>query len=176
MNVLNRALTLVLALAVVVGGGVLVTEAVAAALDRPPVVLDWHHEIVRLQTTTFEHPAARLAFGGLAAIGLCLLLAEVRPTRATKVRLSSEGSIEWWLERRSLERYLADQVRALAPVTQARVRLRPRWRRLDAHVGITGPLDAAGDVEPAIEVTLERLGVALPRRVSVVIRRSARVA
>ncbi|MGH9158708.1 MAG: DUF6286 domain-containing protein [Vicinamibacteraceae bacterium] len=176
MHGLNRGLTLLLALAVVAAGGLLVAETLAALLDRPPVVVDWRQGVARLETTTFEHPAARLAFAALAVSGLCLLVAELFPSRRTKVFLSREGSIECWLERRSLERYLADCVRALALVTHARVRLHPRRRRVDARVEIMGTREARGDVERTIDVTLERLGVALPRRISVVIRRLTRAA
>lgn len=175
MRFVNRVLTVMLGLAALAAGVLMVVESGGALFGKAPLLVAWPAGLHRLQTTTFADPWTRttLALAGTMAFGL--LFAELRPWRKERLLLDRADSVAWWVQRRSLEQFLARQVAAVAPGVDARVRLSPRRGRLDAAIGVSGTPAIEPLVQQAANSALNRLGLDGPRRIAVVIRRPQRV-
>lgn len=163
MRWLNRIATALLAVALLVGGPVLVVEGVLAALGHPgPFLPRWSATLTR---TRWQDGSVRAVALTITLLGLLLLVAELRRWRPTRLRLTAEDG--WHLHRRSLERRLARAVRAVPSIRRARVRIRRRGDNWRPRITATGDPAARADVEFAVHRELDRLAAPRPGRIEV---------
>ena len=88
MRAFNRVLSLLLGLALLVGGLLVAAEVAAALLDRGELVIPARRWADELRATTFAD--ARVVFGVVAAVGLVLFVAEARRWPKQRVPLSDD--------------------------------------------------------------------------------------
>ncbi|MFR9777898.1 DUF6286 domain-containing protein [Micromonospora sp. MS34] len=164
MRTVNRVGTLLLAVALLVGGVLVAAAGLLAALGRSgPLPPDWP---ATLATTRWRDPPVRAVAASLTLLGLVVLVAELRRWRPTRLRLPGDDG--WHLHRRSVERRLARAARSVPSVRRARVRVRRRGDAWRPRVTATGDPAARADVEFALRRELDRL--AAPRRDRIEIR------
>ena len=90
MRLFNRALGALLALALVVAGVLLIIEVVADRTVKHPAVVKWHRVYHWAQHTTWTQGSLRVGLIVVAAVGVILLLAEIKRTRVTRFRIATD--------------------------------------------------------------------------------------
>jgi hypothetical protein len=122
--IVNRIVSAVVALALLVGGVLVAVEIVVAAFGRDPWVVPhdrWHRATL---THSWDGPATRWVCIGLILAGLLLLGLQAARRRATALPLGA-GPTRADIGRRSLERSLARAAARVDGVARARARVRP---------------------------------------------------
>lgn len=130
MRAVNRALSLLLGLALLGGGVLTAVESVLVVLDRSPWVLPTRDWYASLTGTRLGDSAVLVASLVLALVGLVLLAAELRPAPSSRLPLEL-GWTGASLERRSAQRRLAAAANEVRGVHGAHARVRVRrgqWR------------------------------------------------
>ncbi|MFC8298128.1 DUF6286 domain-containing protein [Micromonospora orduensis] len=165
MRTVNRAASLALSVALLVGGTLLAAQALLATLDRPApaiVPVGWYGT---LTTTRWQDPSVRTVAVGGVLLGLVILAAQLR--RWTPVRLDAGGRDGWYLRRRCVERLLTDAAGAVPGVRRARVRIRRRGEQWSPLVRATGDPAARAEIEYAVHQALRRLAPPRSDRVEI---------
>ena len=182
MRVIERFLSLLLALAVVAGSVLLALEVGWAAVGRPPLLVTWRQAYTSGNTDAWDTAPVRWLAIGLLAVGLLLLLATLKPRRAPRLKLtSSDPAIDAAITRRSLRATLLTAVKQVDGVSGAKVKVSRRKATVKA-VSRLGSADTArgltGELETALRGRLDALQLArTPRlRARVTPRRGARSA
>lgn len=166
MPVLNRVVSAVLALALLVGGVLVAAEIVVAAFGRDPWVVP--HD--RWYEATLEHrwddAATRWVCIGLVLAGLVLLVLQLTRRRPAVLPLAaSTASAD--LGRRSIERSLARTASRIDGVAGAKVKVSADR----ANVAATTNRRRADEIRPrlaaAVEERVRALGLARPPEVTV---------
>ena len=171
VRVVNRVLCAVLALALLVAGLVVIIEIVLAGLQRGPWLVP-HDRWWRWATTTaWSHRSARLLFAGLVLTGLVLLTLEVRRRHPSSLPLApGPGGVASELDRRDVERWLAEWAGRVEGVTEAQAEVRNRVVRVRAG-SVGGDTGAAQQrTRDTLARHLEELGLARPLAVKVDVR------
>ena len=122
MRLLSRAVSAVLALALLAGGVVIAVEIVVAAFGRDPWVLPHDRWYRSTREHSWDDAATRWSCIGLVAAGLLLLILQVLRRRPVSLPLAA-GATTADIGRRSLERSLARVATGVDGVAKARVRL-----------------------------------------------------
>ncbi|MFE9693808.1 hypothetical protein [Micromonospora sp. NPDC005806] len=163
MRTVNRIATLLLAVALLVGGVLVAVGALLAALGRAgPLVHRWYATVT---ATRWQDAPVRAVAASLTLLGVVVLVAELRRWRPTRLRLAGDDG--WHLHRRSVERRLAWTVRSVPSIRRARVRLRRRGDAWRHRVTATGDPAARADVEFALRRELDRLAAPCHGRIEV---------
>jgi len=165
MRILNRLLSVLLALGLIASGAWALTTSVASAtgvVGLPPVydaaTLAVQRAATVLVGVSVASPIALGIWGGLLVIGLLLLIAEARPWPPQRVQLAQADGVTWRADRASVERGLSRLLLRRTSATRARTRLRPgktSWRvTIDAEAA---PQDREELVQQA-QSAVKRLG------------------
>ena len=177
MRTLDRLLTVLLAVAGLVLGVLVVVEVVAAALDRPAVVLPYGPVAGWLRDNPWSAVAVIAIAVGLLVLGLLLLLAELRPRRRTDLVLTGhDPAVTTTLSTRSLGRVLETAATATPGVERARARARARRARLEVRVPVRDPAEVARigrEAEANATAALEELQLRRTPRLRVRTRQEA---
>ncbi|MBM0235560.1 Asp23/Gls24 family envelope stress response protein [Micromonospora sp. STR1_7] len=166
MRTINRAASLVLSVALLVGGALLAVQALLVTLGRPASLLDRTGWYDTLTTTRWHDPNVRTVAGVTVLLGLVILAAQLR--RWTPVRLRVDERDGWYLRRRCVERRLTDAAGTVPGVRRARVRIHGRGDRWHPRVRATGDPAARAEIEYAVHQELHNL--ASPRNGRIEIR------
>ncbi len=146
-TVFNRALLVVLGLILVVGGALVIIEAIWAWTGNGFVWIPGDAWLSSFKHTAWSDAAAIAISVGVGVVGLILFVAEIIPRRPRVVPLRTENVGELMLLRRSTEAHLARRLAAQVPVSPIKTRLNPkpwRWKlRVKAR--------AAASSKPALE-------------------------
>jgi hypothetical protein len=172
MRTANRLGTLLLGLALIAVGLLVAIETALVAAGRDPWLLpldSWHH---RLTTTTAASGTFLAVSIAVAAVGLILLVAEVRPWPPQLVAVAAGRPGEsWWVARRSVEQRVSTAANRVTGVHDANARVRggrSAWRvRLSAR----GDSSDRDRVSTAVRDELGGLGAPSDVRVKVSLRR-----
>jgi len=165
MRILNRLLSALLGLVLIVSGACALTTTVADAtgVQGLPVAYDTVTLAVQRAATAVVavSVASTIALGTwsvLLLIGLLLLVMEARAWPPERVQLAQADGVTWWADRASVERGLSRLLLRRTSAIRARTRLRPgkaSWRvTIDAEAA---PQDRAELVHQA-QSAVERLG------------------
>lgn len=133
MRAADRLLSAVLALALMAVGLVAAVEIVVAGLGGSPWLVPHDRWAESARTTRWSDPGLRLAFAGLIAAGLALLALQVARRRPEALSLAAGGrGVVSEVDRRALERWLAERVEGVGGVAHARARIRARSAVVEA--------------------------------------------
>ena len=180
MRVVERFLSLLLALAVIVGAVVLALEVGWAVAGQDPLLVQWRSAYTSGTTSTWDSTPARIIAVALIAVGLLLLLAELKPRRAPRLKMvGTDPTIDAAITRRSLRSTLLNGAKQVDGISGAKVKVSKRKATVTA-VSRLGSADTArgltGELEAALQTRLDALQLArTPRlRTRVSPRRGAR--
>ncbi len=168
MRVLERFLSLLLALAVVVGAVVLALEVGWAVAGQPPLLVQWHPAYTAGTVNAWDTTAARVTAIAVLAGGLLLLLVTLKPRRAPRLPLTeTEPGVNAAITRRSLRATLlaaAGQVDGISSA-KAKVSKRKATVRASSRLGSDDTAQAlTGQLQTALSTRLDGLQLARPPR------------
>ncbi|WP_422740215.1 Asp23/Gls24 family envelope stress response protein [Micromonospora sp. WMMD729] len=155
MATVNRVASALLAVTLLVGGVLLATQALLAAVGRLTTLLLRPGWADTLTTTRWHDPGVRTAAGVAVGLGLVVLAAQLR--RWTPVRLRVDQRDGWHLYRRCVERRLTDAVDTVPGVRRTQVRVRRDGDRWRPRLRATGDPAARAEVEFAVRQELRHL-------------------
>lgn len=180
MRVIERFLSLLLALAVIVGAVLLALEVGWAVAGQPPLLVTWRSAYTSGNSHAWDTAPARILAIALLVVGLLLLIAELKPRRAPRLKMTStDPGIDAAITRRSLRSTLLTAARQVDGVSGAKAKVSKRKVRVKA-VSRLGTADTAkgltGELEGALRDRLDALHLAKPPRLRtrVAPRRGAR--
>lgn len=176
MRVVNRLLTLVVGLVLVVTGIVAAVEVVLAGVGDRFVLLPGQTWLHALNTTEWSALPVVVAFAVILVAGLVLLIAEVRRWPESTVGITAPDGSAWRVQRKSLEARIARVV--TAGVACRRVSAAMGHGRRGWHLDVSAVSSVSGQVGDEVERVarqeLSGLGGPDPDRVRVKVRRSDR--
>lgn len=182
MRVVERFLSLLVSLTLVVGSVLLALEVGWAVAGQQPLLVPWRAAYLDGGRNAWDSAPARILAIGLLVIGLLLLLAELKPRRAPRLAMTgTDPSIDTAITRRSLRSTLLNGARQVDGVSDAKARVSKRKVTVKA-VSRLGSADTAtgltDELETALRTRLDALQLATtPKlRVRVVPRHGARSA
>ncbi len=182
MRVVERFLSLLLALTVVAGAILLALEVGWAVAGKQPLLVPWRSAYTSGTTNSWDSPPARILAVVLIAVGLLLLLAELKPRRASRLAMvSSDPTIDAAITRRSLRSSLLNGAKQVDGVSGAKAKVSTRKATVKAVSRLGSPETArglTGELEATLRGRLDALQLAkTPRlRARVSPRRGARSA
>jgi hypothetical protein len=134
MRALNRAVSAVLALLLLLGGVLVALEIVAAFFGREqPLLLPWDEWYRSAVDTPWSDPDLRLAFVLLLAAGVLLLGLEAASRRPQAVAMAGhDGAAPADLDRRGLERWLTARLSRVDGVSKTKVGISRKGAVIDA--------------------------------------------
>jgi hypothetical protein len=90
MRILNRFLAFILALAILAASVIAIVEVISYAINGKSLIVDWMSWQRWAERTHFNSTQIEVVSIILIAVGLVLLLAELKPRRTTRVGLQSD--------------------------------------------------------------------------------------
>lgn len=171
MRAFSRVLAGLIALALVVGGVLLVVEVAVAALSRSPWLVPWDRWWRSAQTQPWSDGDTRLVALLLLALGLLLLLVTLSRWRPVSLALSREpGMPDGDVRRASLESALARHAESVDGVDRASVKVVGSKARVRVDSNRRDPGDLGARVERQVAERLDAVSLASPPRVAVDVR------
>ncbi len=180
MRVVERFLSLLLALAVVVGSVLLALEVGWTVAGEAPLLIDWRSAYASGGHNAWDSTPARLIAVVAVAVGLLLLLAELKPRRAARLTMTStDPTINAAITRRSVRATLLDGARHIDGISGATATVGKRKVTVKAvsRLGSTDTVEGlTGELEDTLRSRLDALQLARSPRLqaSVTPRRGAR--
>ena len=164
MRVFERLLSLLLAVAVVVGSLLLAVEVVWAALGKSPLLIPWQSTYDRGSSDTWDSAPVRIAAVVLLVVGLLLLLAELKPRRTPRLQLTgTDPSFDAAVTRRSLRSALLNAAKQVDGISGAKAKVSKRRAKVTATSRL-GSVETAqsltGELETALRERLDSLQLA----------------
>lgn len=124
MRALDRVLSAILALVLLVGGVVAAVEIVVAGLGSDPWLVAHDRWMDSARTTTWSDAALRPVLAGLIVLGGALVAVALFRRRPEVLALATAGpGVVGALDRRTVERWLQGKVEAVEGVSGAGVRI-----------------------------------------------------
>jgi hypothetical protein len=157
VRAVNRLLSGLLGLCLLLGGLLVAAEVASALLGKGELIVPTQGWVSSLRNTAYNTKGARLGFGSAAALGLILLVLELWPWRPRRVALRGAERQSWWVQRRSLERYLGRSVATGTGAIRARARVRSRLGKVKVRLVAEAPPDAREAVSQRANEQLQRL-------------------
>ncbi|MCU1667978.1 MAG: hypothetical protein JWP40_905 [Blastococcus sp.] len=156
MQVINRVLATLLALALFLGGLLAALDIVLVQLQRPPFLVPASRWAAWLRMQSFNTGIVRAVCVGLILLGLVFLFCALRRGRPGALRLPGRtDGVAVTASRSGLERALSIEAGRVDGVRSARAKARRRRVKVIAATGLRDP----GDLSTRIaDVISERLG------------------
>jgi hypothetical protein len=131
MRVINRLLALLLAVGMILAAVIVEIEVIAHRTRHLPVVLDWPGAHDWATRTTWGAAPVMLISIGLAATGLLLLAAQLKPRRPDRLPITSaDPATDAAITRGGLAHSLRRAVTDVDGVSRARVTVKRRRTRI----------------------------------------------
>jgi hypothetical protein len=170
MRLANRVLAALLSLAVACAGVLLIIEVVAARTGRHAVVVDWHAAYNWAARTAWNSASIRVTAGILIALGLVLLVAELKPARVSRLAVQpSKGGpagIDTAYTRRSVAYAIRSAVTDVDGIRDASVKVTRRKITIGATAAAQGKAAARALREPVTTAARQRLAALSLRHAS----------
>lgn len=169
MRVIERFLALLVAIAVVGGAVLLALEVIWAGLSRPPLVVKWHGLYDAAGRDAWPSAPVRIIAIIAIAIGLVLLVIELKPRRAKRLRLTdlTEG-VDAALTRKALRNAMVRSAKEVDGIRSVNAKVSRRKASVHA-VSRLGEDEGAGQLQGELtghlEERLEQLQLRRPPRV-----------
>jgi hypothetical protein len=157
VRAVNRLLSALLGLGLLLGGLLVAAEVASALLGKGELIVPTRSWVSSLRATAYDAKGARLGLGSAAALGLIILVAELWPWRPRRVAMRGDEGQAWWLQRRSLERYLGRTVTQGTGAVRARARVRSRLGKVTVRLVAEAPPAARDAVGERAAEQLRRL-------------------
>lgn len=155
MRVLERVLSVLLALALAVGSVLLALEVAWAVAGKPPLLVQWHGALRSGQSNAWDTAPVRTTAVVVLVVGLLLLLVALKPRRAPRLPLvSSAESVDAALTRRSLRTVLVGAAGRVDGLSGARATVTKRRASVTATSRL-GSADTAADLTTQLQERLQ---------------------
>ncbi len=134
MRTLNRVLTLLFAVALAAVGVLLAVETAVAVFGSNPVLLDWRSAYRAGRSDTWDSTLVRVIAAAVTAVGLLLLLLELKPRRVRRLRVdSADAHTDAALTRAGLRSALQKAAESVDGITGASVKVGRRRAKVTAQ-------------------------------------------
>ncbi len=160
MSTVNRVLSVLLALALFLGGLLVAVECVLAALGRPSWVIPRQQWESALTSATWDETLVRLIAVGAVVVGLLLLVAALRRGAPGTLALpTTTDGVDVRAQRRGVERSVASAARRTDGVTDAHAKASRRRVTVRAATSLRNPGDTQSAVQRAADARIAELGL-----------------
>ncbi len=171
MRIVDRVLSAVLGMALLVAGLLVAVEIVLAGLGRSPWLAPYDRWAESASTMPWSDPDLRILFVGLIVMGVLLLVMEGARRRPEVLALAAQGpGVVAVLERREVERWLVDRVEGVEGVADAGVRISHGRTLVEASSVGRDTTTVEPGVREVASHCLESLGLDRPTRLAVKVR------
>ena len=168
----NRVVSVLLALALLLGSLLALVEIVLAALDRPPWLVDYPEWGDWLRSHSWNDRVVIAVLIGMVVLGLLLLLLALRRGRPATLPLNRRtDGVDVTVSRRSLEKTLAAAASRTTGVAAATTSAGRRTVRVDVRAASRDAPEVRAAVGESVTSRLESLGLADRMRSRVRLRR-----
>lgn len=176
MALFDRLVSLLLALALVAFGVLVVVEVVHTAFGLDGhVLLPWESLARYGRSHSFGHNHVRLMSAAVAAVGLLLLVAELRPrTPAALTLATGEETVTAGMTRRSLRQALVTRASEVEGVLSATARLRRSRATITATTFGHDPSEVKDRLTTHLHDWIGQLGLLRPPKLTVRVRTERR--
>lgn len=173
MRTLNRALAVVIALALAALGVLVVAEIIHAALDRSGHLLLPYERLARFgRAHTWDSGPVITISAVVAALGLLLLLAQLLPRRPGLLTVATDDpTVEAGVERRTLGKAMAAAAGDVDGVSKATARVRGRRANVIATSHLRDTSGLSEQVLDHVQTWTNDLGLVAPPRLRLRLRR-----
>lgn len=174
MKTFNRLLTLLLSVALIAFGVVLAVEVVGALFGSHPLLIDWRGAYRAGRSDRWDSAFVRVLACAVAAVGLLLLLAQLKPRRISRLTVSSDDPhTDAALTRDGVRSSLRKAAEDVDGISAAKVKISRRSAKVLASTRAGQPslgqtLNA--DVQVAVAERLTALQLRHPPRVRTSVR------
>jgi hypothetical protein len=176
MRAVNRIAAALLGIVLIVVGLVAAAELAQVANGGHPWprwLADW---LSRWPTTTFGDRRILALAIVVAAVGLVIVIAQLRRWRPDRLPAGDARQGVWWLSRRAVERRTAARADAMVGVHEASAKVRGGSRRWRLRVRAEAKPDQQEPVEQAVRGELHRLDLPDEMPLELALRPPKRVA
>lgn len=171
-RLLTRTVSVLLALALLVGSVIAIVEMVLAAAGRDYWLVPYTEWAAWLSSRNWAEPVVRAILIGAVIVGLLLLFLAIRRGKPATLPLRQRTpGVNVNASRRSVQRSLSAAASRTLGVSNANASVRRRTARIDAQAaplaGSRTDADLRRDIEAAVQARLDALGLARELRLDV---------
>jgi hypothetical protein len=175
MRYANRVLAALLSLAVITAGVLLIIEVIADRASNRPAVVDWQPAYDWARRTTWNAGSIRVTCAVLILAGLVLLIAELKPSRVSRLAADPDqagaAGIDTAYTRRGLAAAIRSAVTGVDGVRAASVKVKRRKITVAATAAAQGKAAARSLRDPVSAAARQRLtALKLHREPTVAVR------
>lgn len=154
MRIVNRVLALLAAIALIVFAVLFTIEVIAAVFAVSPVIVHWHQAFTDGRHNIWGNAGPRVTSSLLAAAGAILVLAQLKPRRATRFPLEkSEAGVDAAMSRRGIRHALNAAALGVDGVTKATSKVRRGGAAVKVRV-IGGGKDVAAAIRTEVDTAV----------------------
>lgn len=160
MRVVNRLLAALLSLALIGAGVLVIVEVIADRVNHRPAIVKWHGAYDWAARTPWQQGSVRVVCIIAAAVGLILLVVELKRPRVKRLTVAGDGdrdTINAAYTRRGVSAALETAVTEVDGVRSARVKVKRRTVRIRAATSARDMESARQLLEPARVAAQTRL-------------------
>jgi hypothetical protein len=158
MRVANRPLAFILAAALAVAAVLVIIEVIGVAAHHSPLVVPWTTWYRWANRTRWDQLVIQLWCGILIAIGVVILVLELKPPRVTRLSLRSQhDATDAAMTRRGLAKTLRAAATGIDGISAAAVTVGRRRARVTATAAARGRPAAEALRQPVIQALQGRL-------------------
>ena len=171
MRLVNRPLAFILAAALIAASVVVIAEVIGFAVHRSPLLVHWSTWYHWARVTRWDTFVIRVWSAILIAIGVLVLILELKPRRVTRLPLrSGDDATDAAVTRRGLAGMLRAAATGVEGISSATIKVRGRRATVTAASAARGRPAATALTEPvtqALRSQLESLDLRHPPRLKV---------
>jgi hypothetical protein len=171
MRVVNRPLAFILAAALAVAAVLVIIEVIGVAAHHSPLVVPWTTWYRWANRTRWDQLVIQLWCGILIAIGVVILVLELKPRRVTRLSLRSQhDATDAAMTRRGLAKTLRAAATGIDGISAAAVTVGRRQARVTATAAARGRPAAEALRQPvtqALQGRLDDMGLRHPPSLTV---------
>jgi hypothetical protein len=146
VRAINAVLGLLVGIALAAGGALVIIEAAWTWTGSGFVWIPGGEWLQSFKTTAWSDNEVVAISVAVAAVGLILLLVEIRPHKKRTARFATDKG-DWALMRRSTEAHLERRLQSTVPTSPIKTRITPKVRRWRVEV----KAKAAASTEPILQ-------------------------
>lgn len=156
MRLINRLLAAVLAAALIAGAVVVIVEVIADRVTGHTAIVNWHPVYEWAERTSWMQGSVRVGSIIIAALGVILLLAELRRSKPKRLRIASDLTDAAYT-RRGVAATIRTAVNDVDGINHTAVKVKRRKVKVAATTAGRQPYTAQSLREPATAAAQQRL-------------------